>query len=495
MHLSPGRKMNPSVILINPPLSLQERYGKDMQKFGAVSEPLGIAYIAGYLEAQGIDVRIIDAQAENLDHDQVIRKLDGTPDALVGISLLTPVFDSVKRLCDQIKKIHPETLIVLGGAHCTALPEGTLEEIETADMVCMGEGELTMAEIYSRYVHQGDNAWSEVKGVCYRANGRLIRNDARDFIPDLDRIPPPARHLLPMHKYHLTASRVAGSDYCPTIIVARGCPFKCTYCSRTFGKSFRSHSIERIISEIRFLMDTYKVRQINIEADTLTANKRFLSGLCQAMIDAGFPSKLSWTCESRVDTVTEETLRLMKKAGCWQISYGVETGSQRLLSLISKGVTLKQVEDAFRTTKKLGISIRGFFMLGLPTETPEESRLTIEFAKKLDPLYAQFTVTVPYPGTQMFAELDRNGEIRTYDWGKYNTWSGWKGESIIPFVARGRTQEELSALQKQALREFYMRPKVVFRFLRSIASIYDIQKYLTGFWVLTKSLFKSSPAR
>lgn len=484
--------MKPSVLLINPPLSLQERYGKDMQKFGAISEPLGIAYIAGYLEKKAITVRIIDAQAENLDHDEVVRKISPTPDTIIGISVLTPVFNSVKRLCHQIKQVCPETLIVLGGAHCTALPVRTMEEIDTADIVCVGEGELTMAEICSHRYQNRSEDWSEIPGICYRDTGRIVQNQPRDFIKDLDQIPPPARHLLPMHKYHLTASRVSGNDYCPTIIVARGCPFKCTYCSRTFGKSFRAHSVERIISEIQLLIDTYNISQINIEADTLTANKRFLTSLCQAMIDAGFPAKLSWTCESRVDTVNENTLRMMKKAGCWQISYGVETGSQRLLDMISKGVTLKQVEDAFSTTKKIGISIRGFFMLGLPTETSEESRATIEFAKKLDPLYAQFTVTVPYPGTQMFSELDQNGEIRTYDWSKYNTWSGWKDESIIPFVAHGRTLDELSALQKQALREFYMRPKVVLRFLRAISSIYDIQKYMTGFWVLLKSRIKSS---
>ncbi len=477
------------VVLINPPLSLKERYGKDMQKFGAVSEPLGIAYIAGYLESLGHDVRIVDAQAENLDHRQVAREALRQPGTIIGISVLTPVFNSVQRLCHIIKQTRPEALVVLGGAHCTALPERTLEEIETADIVCIGEGEQTMAGICA---HASDGDWSLIKGICYRQDGRIVRNQDREYIQDLDAIPPPARHLLPMHRYHLTASRVSGSDYCPTIIVARGCPFKCTYCSRTFGKSFRAHSVERIIAEIQGLIDTYQIRQINIEADTLTANKRFLTTLCRAMIAAGFPSRLAWTCESRVDTVNAEVLSLMKQAGCWQISYGVETGSQRLLNKISKGVTLKQVEDAFRITMQLGITIRGFFMLGLPTETPAESRMTIDLAKRLDPLYAQFTVTVPYPGTQMFDELQANGEIRTYDWSKYNTWSGWKGERTLPFVSAGRTVEELSGLQKQALREFYIRPRVVLRFLRTISSIYDVQKYLAGFWVLIKS--RISPA-
>jgi len=177
----------------------------------------------------------------------------------------------------------------------------------------------------------------------------------------------------------------------------------------------------------------------------------------------------------------------MRRAGCWQISYGVETGSQRLLNLINKGVTLTQVEDAFRLTKKAGISIRGFFMLGLPTETREESLATIAFAKKLDPLWAQFTITVPYPGTQMFRDLDQTGQIRTYEWGRYNTWSGWKGEDQIPFVPKGRSIEELAELQKMALRSFYLRPSVVLKFLKTVRTIQDLIKFATGAMVLVKS--------
>jgi radical SAM superfamily enzyme YgiQ (UPF0313 family) len=290
-----------------------------------------------------------------------------------------------------------------------------------------------------------------------------------------------------MDRYHLTASRVSGDTFCPTIIVARGCPFKCSYCSRTFGRTFRAHSIERIIEEIQDLIETYRIRQINIEADTLTVKKTFLRDLCHALIENGIQQKIRWTCESRVDTIDEDMLNLMKQAGCWQISYGVETGSQRLLNLINKGVTLTQVEQAFRLTKKAGISIRGFFMLGLPTETRQESFETIAFAKKIDPLWAQFTITVPYPGTQMFDELDRAGQIRTYDWRRYNTWSGWKGEDEIPFIPEGRTIEELAELQKMALRAFYLRPSVIWKFMKTIRSPKDLEKYFNGFLVLLKS--------
>lgn len=479
---------NQQAILINPPISLEDRYGKDMKNFGALSEPLGIAYIAGYIEPLGFKAVIIDAPAESLDVEGLISKIHELVadfQSVIGISVLTTVFQVVKTLCARIRAEFPDITIVLGGPHCTALPERTLFEIKEADIACVGEGELIFAEIM---MTPEKKDWQDIKGICFRNNKGIVRTQLRDFIKNIDEIPPPARHLLPMSKYHLTVSRVAKqSSYCPTIIVARGCPFKCTYCSRTFGKSLRMHSIARIISEILMLIEYYDVKQINIEADTLTANKRFLNELCQALIDNGLNKRIKWTCESRVDTVDEESLRLMKRAGCWQISYGVETGNQRLLDQINKSVTIEQIKNAFALAKKMGITVRGFFMLGLPSETREESINTINFAKELDPLWAQFTITVPYPGTKMFDDLRKSGEIKTLDWSLYNTWSGWKGQKEIPYVTKGRTIEELSYLQKYALRNFYLRPRVFIRFVKTIGSLSDIKKYIQGFIVLLKS--------
>ncbi len=476
-----------SVILINPPLTLEDRYGKDMKRFGAVSEPLGLAYIAGYLETLKIPVRILDSQAEDMSIAEVVTAISSGNENLIGITMLTPAFGVVRALCRQIRMNCPDRTIVLGGAHCTVLPERTLKEIPEADIVCIGEGEITFSEIAQL---NDISLLSGVKGICFRSGNTLIKTDERPPVQYLDRIPPPPRHLLPMGKYHLTASRVSGSGYCPTILVARGWPFSCTFCSRTFGRTFRTHSISRILSEIQSLIDTYQISQLNIEADTLTVNKKFIKALCIGLIESGISRRVRWTCESRVDTVDEELLELMHKAGCWQISYGVETGSQRLLDSINKSVSLKQIEQVFQITKRVGISIRGFFMLGLPGETPAESQATIDFAKKLNPLWAQFTVTVPYPGTKMFEYLDQQGKIRTYNWEKYNTWSGWQGSEEIPFVPDGRTVEELRNLQKRALREFYLRPAVVLQFLKHIQSWQDLQKYFVGVMVLLKSKFQ-----
>jgi len=216
-----------NIILINPPLSLEERYGKAMAQFGAVTEPLGLAYIAGTLEKNNVPVTIIDAQAEELSIDQVATLLANKTNAtIIGITLLTPMFGAIQKLSDAIKNVLPEATIVLGGPHCTALKEQVLEEIPSADIVCIGEGEETMTDIAQT---TGKANLDNIAGICYRDGDQIKINDARPYIQQLDTIPPPARHLLPMEKYHLTASRVSGDSYCPTIIVARGCPFSCTY--------------------------------------------------------------------------------------------------------------------------------------------------------------------------------------------------------------------------------------------------------------------------
>lgn len=471
-------------IFINPPFLLQDRYGKDLKNFGAVSEPLGIAYIAAILEKNNYPVSIIDAPALNLRASDIIKQLAKDPPDLVGITVLTPMHDVLKILAREIKENFSKIKIVIGGAHATALPKEILSEIKEIDYVCIGEGEETITDLV-RFL-EGKKEISEVDGLVYRIDGEVVFNKPRDFIRDLDEIPLPARHLLPMERYTLTTSKTKGVGYCPTLIVARGCPFNCCYCSHPFGRNFRHHSVEKILSEIKDLISKHNINQMNLEADTLTVDKKFFLDLCQGLIRVGISQKVRWTCESRVDTIDEEMLEAMKGAGCWQISYGVESGVQRLLDIINKGEKIEQIERIFRITQKKGITIRGFFMLGLPTETTEESWQTINFAKKLNSLWAQFTITIPYPGTTLFDMLRKDNEIRTFDWSCYNTWAGWAGKEL-PYVPKGRTVKELQGLQRKALISFYLRPKAFLKFLRQVNSLRTLNKYLLGLFILVKN--------
>jgi len=471
------------ILLINPPFFLEERYGKHLKKFGGLSEPLGLAYLAANLELYNYSVRILDCPALNINTLDISYELKKDKYILIGLTMLTPMFSKVKETAEIIKKVYPEVKIIVGGAHATALPEQTLKEIKSIDYICIGEGEKTILELVQAIEQKKDT--DQINGLAYWKNGQVVLTQTRKLEKNLDSFSPPARHLLPMEKYKLTASRVRGGSLCPTLIVARGCPFNCLYCSHPFGQTFRHHSTERIIQEIESLIREYNISEFNMEADNLTVDREFILSLCQEMIKKGLNKKVQWTCESRMDTVDKELLIQMKKAGCWQISYGVESGVQRLLDLINKEEKLENMEKTFTLTKKAGITIRGFFMLGLPTETHEESLQTIEFAKKLDPLWAQFTLTTPYPGTPMFEMLKESGEIRTFNWDHYNTWGGWT-ENEIAYLPRGRSLKELKSLQKKALISFYLRPRVFFKFIKKINSWASLKKYLTGFLTLLK---------
>jgi radical SAM superfamily enzyme YgiQ (UPF0313 family) len=438
-----------------------------MEAFGAVTEPMGLAYLAGSLESRNFSVQILDAPASGSQISDIIAAIKEGNFDLIGITFLTPMFYAVRTLVQRIRESSPGIKIIVGGAHPSALPKRTMEELPEIDYLCFGEGEKTIIDVVKHL--NGDLSLSKIEGLAYRDNAQVCVNTPRSFETDLDLIPKPARHLLPMEKYSLTASRTKGSGFCPTIIVARGCPFNCQYCSHQFGRTFRHRSAESIIEELKEIKTNYDVDQVNFEADTLTINKTFIKELCERIIQEKID--IRWTCESRIDTVDE-----------------------RLLELIQKGVTKEKVRESFRLTKKAGITIRAFYMLGLPTETEAESMETIKFAKELDTLWAQFTVTIPYPGTPMFDQLDADGKIRHHDWTDYNTWGGWAGKKL-PYVPEGRTEEEIKSLQKKAIRLFYMRPKVFLRFMMSISSPSDILKYINGFMVLLKSVVEKKTAK
>jgi radical SAM superfamily enzyme YgiQ (UPF0313 family) len=402
---------------------------------------------------------------------------------LVGVTMLTPMYHRSLEVLRQARKVSPAIRTVVGGPHATVLPEQTLEEIPELDFAVIGEGEAAMVELVEAL--EGKRTLDSVTGLAYRKNGHVTVNPPRPPLMDLDQLPPPARHLLPMEAYRMTRSRTR-AKHCYTVSVARGCPFRCAYCFRTFGRAFRPHSPARIIQEMSLLVGQYGANEINLEADTITLNRSFILDLCRALGESGFSRKVQWTCESRVDTVNEEILRAMKEAGCWQISYGVESGSQRLLNLIEKGITLEQVEKTFALTKKLGITIRAFFMLGLPTETREESWQTIRLARKLNAEWSQFTITVPFPGTKLYELAKAEGALRSTSWKDFKTYGGWT-EGDLVYVTKGRSAAELKALQRKALKSFYLRPAVFWRFLKSIRSVDQFKEATRGFFTLVKT--------
>ena len=476
------------VLLINPPYTAEDRYGKDLGKFGPLNEPLGLAYLAANLERGGHAVSILDAPALDLTSVGICESIEAESYDLIGVTMLTPMYRRSIEVVRVIKKAFPELPIVVGGPHPTILPEETMIQNKEIDFAVIGEGEIVFL-IFVNALEKNEDT-EGIPGIAYRKNNTVIVNRPPEMLAHLDDLPIPARHLLPMHAYHMTESRTQ-SEHAFTVSVSRGCPFNCAFCCRIiFGRKVRHHSVDRIIDEITILVNDYGAKEINLEADTLTVNKHFINSLCEKIISSGLSRKITWTCESRIDTINEDMLKKMKEAGCWEISYGVETGSQRLLDLIHKDISLEQIEKTFAITKQIGIDIRAFYMLGIPTETREESLKTIAFAKKLDARWSQFTVFTPFPGTELYDLVVKEGALKSHNWADYKTHGGWTRGGLA-YVPKGRSVEEMKKLQKQAYRAVYLRPRVFLRFLRDINSIKKIKEYVAGFWVLLKTMLPS----
>lgn len=470
------------ILLVNPPLSVVDRYGKALGKVGSLTEPLGLAYLAAAIKKEGHHVEIIDCTLRNFEQEKLDKKLQERNWGLIGITMLTPTYLRAKETIKDIKK-KINSKIVVGGPHATIFPKQTMEETPEIDYAVIGEGEITTVELIKAL--EGKKDINEVRGIAYMEKGEIRINGIRPFIENIDEIELPARELLNMKEY-VPAPTYYKKLPSYVILTSRGCPFRCIYCSKIFGNTFRFHSIERIIREMNILIEQYGAKEIIFRDDTFTINKEHVKNLCNEIIRLGLNKKIKWTCMTRVNLVDKELLDLMAKAGCWSIHYGVESGSQRLLDLIQKDITLEQVKQAFKWTKEVGIEIKAFFMLGLPTETKEESTRTIEFTKEVDPDWIQVTITVPYPGTRLYELAKNDGTLKSFKWENYQTWAAWSDKELV-YTPAGRDAEEIKALQKKAMRSFYFRPKFIIKQLKNINSISSIKMYARGAYGLLGS--------
>ena len=421
--------------------------------------------------------------ALNYGEQDLTRKLKERKWDIAGIMILTPMYIRAKETATIIRKADPDTKIVFGGPHLTIFPEQTLQETSEVDIGVVSEGEKTFFEIVEAI--ENNAQLSTVKGIAYRTSEGIKRTAQRELTGNIDELPKPARDLLPMKLY-----KPAPTYYkrLPSYIMltSRGCPFNCAYCSKIFGTKYRFHSIDRILSEMEELICDYGAKEIIFRDDTFTINKSHVRELCSKIIDRGLHKKIKWTCMTRVNLVDYELLALMHKAGCWSIHYGVESGSQRLLNIIQKGITIEQIKQAFKWTRKAGIETKAFFMLGLPTETIEESLRTIQFTKELDPDWIQVTITVPYPGTKLYEITKNDKTLHSLKWENYQTWAGWSDKELV-YYPTGRNPGELKELQKRAMREFYLRPKFILRQLIGLRSFDNIKMYSQGAYALLKS--------
>ncbi|MEM4524082.1 MAG: radical SAM protein, partial [Archaeoglobaceae archaeon] len=346
------------------------------------SPPLGISYLASVLRERGFKIKIIDDLVENLNFSDLIKRIRDS--IIVGITSTTPTFKSALEYAKKIKEVLPNVFVIIGGVHVTFHPEEALKN-EFVDAVCIGEGEETIVEVAEKI--EAGRSLEGVKGIYYKEEGKIVKNPPRDFIQDLDSIPFPAFDLLPLEKYSVLGKKL---EVFP-MITSRGCPFACRYCSSSLlmGHRFRARSAKNVVDEMEWLVDEFDAKHIAFGDDTFTLKKRRVEEICKEIKERKL--EVTWSCSSRIDTVSEELLKMMKSAGCTAIYYGIESSSKRILEYYRKRISLERAKEVVKMTKKLKISTICSFIIGAPIETKKEMEETLKFAIELDPDYAQFS--------------------------------------------------------------------------------------------------------
>jgi len=428
------------VLMINPP------YSSSKYKFiGLVAPPLGIAYIASVLETDGIEVKIIDAPAVEMDYESIQKEVDIYSPDVVAITSVTPTLPSALKVAQMSREACPGALIVLGGYHPTFTYQELLKN-DFIDLVVRGEGEYTMLDLVQTLRSGRD--LRNVKGIATED----FTTPERPVIDDLDTLPFPARHLLPMKDYKIMNMKLPIG----TLISGRGCPYQCSFCasSAMHGQKLRLRSSGSVVDEMEHLVNDHKAEMLAFMDDTFCLNKKRINDICDDIRERKFDNY--WGCTARVDTISEELLKKMKDAGCITLFLGVESADQQNLNQLNKNITISKIKKTFELTKKLGVRTIASVVLGMPGDTHKSIENTIKFVKKLEPNYAIFSLATPYPGTDFYMQSRDDRLIKTSDWSKFNL--------LTPVMETvDCSLEELRKLQKKAFKEFYARPMYLLR--------------------------------
>ncbi len=454
------------VLLIVPPTGRfirEDRCQTPIEKLKTVAlrPPIDLMYAAACFEQTGAECRLADYPAEDWDWGRLESDIRGFKPDMMVMSITTPSFDDDMKAATLAKRIDPKIVTVAKGAHFNTLDVQSMEKHPDLDLGLRGEYELTCMELGA-----GEKPVRDIAGLTWRDGDRIVRNPERALPDDLDQIPYPARHL-GNNRHYL---RPDTERMQTTLVTNRGCPFSCTYClaNQVSGLKNRYRSVENVLGEIRECVHKHGIRNFLFRSDLFTQNKKWVIELCKGIVEEGLD--IQWACNSRVDTINEEALKWMKKAGCWIIAFGVEKGDDVSLVKINKKATVDQARHALRITREAGIKRSMYLLFGLPDDDEKTLTSDIEFAKEVDPDFLEIFYPYPFPGTPLYKEsvekgLLRDGEIPKEAYG-------------MPAMATTRISlERLKKLRTQGLRRFYMRPKFIARTLKGATSVREFKNF------------------
>jgi radical SAM superfamily enzyme YgiQ (UPF0313 family) len=436
---------------------INTRLPESLNKIRGILPPLGLAYIAAVLEQAGYKVLIIDVPALNLTSQDLRQRIIAESADIVGATTMTSTLKGTL----EVLKIAKESsaITVIGGPQLAIYPQETLS-YDFIDYGIIGEGEYPFLNLV-RAIEEKKPV-KDIQGLVYKENNKVYANPAYIHM-NLDEIPFPSRHLLPMKKYTSIISR----DPMTTMISSRGCPFQCGFCFKTPSDAkYRSRSAKNIVDEMELVSKEYKLKEIMFYDDTLTYKKEHVLSICDEILKRNL--KIRWESPTRVDNIDIELLKLMRKAGCVRLRYGVESGDREILKLMRKGIDLDSVKDVFHLTKKSGIETFAYFIIGYIHENIDTLKNTISLAKTLRPDYVMFTVATPYPATPLYDMAREEGYISGDYWRDYTL--GLRDERLPYFVP------DAQAWISKAYRDFYFQPSYITKRLLRLTNLAELKK-------------------
>jgi len=436
-------------------------------KASYLQPPIGLAYTAAYImRERNVAAQIIDAQAEDLTLEETAEKAKDADFVIISASL--PAIESNLELCKQIKTLNKDIKIGLIGTYASFFHKKLIKN-SAIDFVVRGEPEIPLVNILDFF----NEKRFDLSGLTLKHNGKIIVGPKAKLIENLDSLPFAARELLNYKKYYDILIKGKKLDF---VISARGCPFRCNFCAaRAYSKKYRARSAGNVLSEVREIQEEFGHDDITFFDDTFTINKRRILEICEGLKGLS----INWRCLSRVDTVDREMLEKMYAAGCYQIKFGVESGSQRMLDRMGKGIKLSDVKKVFKICNEIGIETVAFFILGYPGETKRSAEKTIRFAEILDADFASFNLFTPLPGSPVFPNFEHLDEWSLYDFGSFSFCS-------IP-------TEELKEIATKAYKRFYLRPAYAYGRIKKMGFrrflVQNIKFWLMREGVLAEKIF------
>ena len=436
--------MKPHVTLVNPP------YPEGAHQHPPFI-PLGIGYLAAVLEKNQYQVDVIDCQALKLTYEDFRNEISKRQPNIVGMTATTLTYKSALQIAKIAKEVHPNCITVIGGPHVTFWDENALQECPQLDVIVRKEGEYTLLELVQRI--EAGKSYDDIIGTTCRKGKEIVKNPDRPYIENLDELPLPAHNLFPLS--HL---QKYGKVIFP-VLTSRGCTFWCTFCSavRMFGRKYRMRSPKNVVDELEFLNKTYGAEQFTFYDDAFSVDQTRVQEICGEIQNRKL--KIKWDCETRVDMVTKDLLQTMKNAGCIAVWFGVESGSQKVIDAMGKGLILERIKNSFKMARETGLMTVASVILGFPEETRETAKETIKFVEEINPDDVGYYIATPYPGTPMYDYVKKMGWLKTDDFNRYDT-------ATPIFETPLLSMKELREIREKAFQSFYIRPTYILRMFR-----------------------------